>query len=65
MIIKHEYMSDCGKTYVQVDDAAGAVTELAFDHNPTDAEVQAAMDALAAEAETATIQLVAEDGTAL
>lgn len=54
--ILRKYKSDFGQHYVQVEGVGG---ELSFDHDPTDKEVQAVLDAMIV---AESIELVAENG---
>lgn len=60
MIIIRRYLADFPKWYVQAEQA-GIRVELAFNHEPSDAEVQAVMDDITTEPET-TVELVGENG---
>ena len=60
MVILRKYIADFPKWYVQAEQA-GIRAELAFDHEPTDAEVQTVMDEITTEPVT-TVELVADNG---
>ncbi len=60
MVIIRKYIADFPKWYVQAEQE-GIRAELAFDHEPTDEEVQAVMDNITTEPET-TVELIGDNG---
>lgn len=58
MTILRKYKSDFGQWYAQTDTTSGRV-ELSFDHDPSDAEVQAIVDSMVV---VEIVELVAENG---
>ena len=60
MVIIRKYLADFPKWYVQAE-MNGIRVELNFDHDPTDAEVEAVMTEITKVPET-TVELVGENG---
>ena len=60
MVIIRKYLADFPKWYVQAEQN-GIRAELAFNHEPTDEEVQAVMDNITTEPET-TVELIGDNG---